>query len=330
MSEIHGTCKDQFDGVRQTLMRSLDAGEDIGASVAVFIDGEPVVDIWGGYADEARTRPWERDTITNTFSTTKTMTALAALILADRGVIDLHAPVARYWPEFAAEGKDRIEVRQLLGHTCGLPGWDEPMTVADILDREKATTLLARQAPWWEPGTAAGYESITYGPLIGEMIRRATSMTLTQFFAEEVAGPLGADFHIGAPPKADERVSNLIETSPPRPRDPAASIPERVFFNPYVTPQDSGTIAWRRGELGGSNGHGNATDRVRIAWVPAILSILSIVAGAAALTYPIRDVQPVLINIGIFPILHGISLIASSRHRTEPAEAQGAQRSSAQ
>jgi CubicO group peptidase (beta-lactamase class C family) len=242
----------------QTLSRSLDTGGDIGASMAVFIDGEPVVDIWGGYADEARTRPWERDTITNTFSTTKTMTALAALILADHGVIDLHAPVARYWPEFAAEGKDRIEVRHLLGHTAGLPGWDEPMTLADILDREKATALLARQAPWWEPGTTAGYHSITYGPLIGEVIRRTTGLTLTQFFAAEVAGPLGADFHIGVPPEADGRVSKLIQSSPRRPRDPAGSFAERVFFNPYVTPQDSGTIPRRCCELGGSNGHGNA------------------------------------------------------------------------
>ena len=108
MNEIHGTCHDRFAGVKETLARSLEAGQDIGASVAVYIDGEPVVDIWGGYADNERTRPWARDTITNTFSTTKTMTALAFLILADRGAVDLHAPVARYWPEFAAEGKDRI------------------------------------------------------------------------------------------------------------------------------------------------------------------------------------------------------------------------------
>jgi CubicO group peptidase (beta-lactamase class C family) len=173
-------------------------------------------------------------------------------------VLDLEAPVAHYWPEFAAAGKDRIELRHLLGHTSGLPGWDEPMTVPDVLDWEKATGLLARQSPWFEPGTAAGYGALTYGPLIGEVIRRATGMTLKEFFAREVAGPLGADYHIGVPAEHDGRVSNLIPGSPPRPRDLAGSIAEKVFFNPYVFPSDSHTIAWRRGELGGSNGHGNA------------------------------------------------------------------------
>jgi CubicO group peptidase (beta-lactamase class C family) len=258
MNTVHGTCDDRFAAVRAALARNLESGADIGASVAVHLDGEAVVDVWGGHVDAERTRPWERDTIVNMFSSTKTMTALAALILADRGVVDLDAPVARYWPGFAAAGKDGIAVRQLLGHTCGLPGWDEPMTVADVLDREKATDLLARQAPWWTPGTALGYESITMGPLVGEVVRRATGRTLTEFFAEEVAGPLGADCHFGAPVDADHRVSPMIPSSPIRRRDPAGSIPERVFFNPYITPQTASTIAWRRGELGGSNGHSNA------------------------------------------------------------------------
>jgi CubicO group peptidase (beta-lactamase class C family) len=139
---------DQFSAVRAVLAKNSASGADIGASAAVFIDGEPVVDIWGGHFDEARTRPWERDTIVNTFSTTKTMTALCALILADRGELDLNAPVAKYWPEFAAAGKSAIEVRQLLGYTSGLAGWTEAVTVNDLYDWEKSTTLLARQAPW--------------------------------------------------------------------------------------------------------------------------------------------------------------------------------------
>jgi CubicO group peptidase (beta-lactamase class C family) len=255
---VHGTFDERFRAVRDVLARQLKTGTDIGASAAVFIDGEPVVDIWGGYFDEARTRPWERDTIVNNFSTTKTMTALAALVLADRGVIDFNAPVSKYWPEFAAEGKGEIEVRHLLGHTAGLPGWTEPVTLADILDREKATTLLARQAPWWKDRALAGYHPITYGPLIGEVIRRATGRTLKQFFAEEIAGPIGADYHIGAPPECDDRVSIMIASAPPRERSGDGTIIDRAFFNPYVFPADSGTIAWRRGELGGSNGHGNA------------------------------------------------------------------------
>ena len=185
MARIEGTWTDEFSGVKEAMATNLDNGEDIGSSAAVFIDGEPVVDIWGGYVDEARTRPWERDTIVNNFSTTKTMTALCALILADRGELDLHAPVKKYWPEFAAAGKERIEVRHFLGHTSGVAGWTEPVTLEDIYDSEKSTTLLARQAPWWEPGTAAGYHPITFGPLIGEVIRRITGKTLGRFFAED-------------------------------------------------------------------------------------------------------------------------------------------------
>jgi CubicO group peptidase (beta-lactamase class C family) len=197
------------------------------------------------------------------------MTALCALILADRGELDLNAPVVKYWPEFTAEGKRDVLVRHLLSHSAGLPGWTEPMTLTDILDREKATTLLARQAPWWEPGTAVGYHAITFGPLIGEVIRRVTGKALGRFFAEEVAGPLGADYHIGTGPECDARVAVMIAGTPIRPRTGEGTITDRVFFNPYVTPEDSGTIAWRRGELGGSNGHGNARS------VAAVQSVLS-------------------------------------------------------
>ena len=142
--------------------------------MAVYVDGEPVVDLWGGYADAARTIPWQRDTITNVWSATKTMTALCALILADRGDLDLAAPVARYWPEFAAAGKEDVRVRHLLAHTAGLPDWDEPMTVEDLYDWPAATARLAAQAPRWEPGTAAGYHSLTQGFLVGEVVRRVT------------------------------------------------------------------------------------------------------------------------------------------------------------
>jgi CubicO group peptidase (beta-lactamase class C family) len=258
MSKIQGTWTDEFSEVKDAFAKNLDSGEDIGASAAVFIDGEPVVDIWGGYFDETRTRPWERDTIVNNMSTTKTMTTLCALILADRGELDLHAPVKKYWPEFAAAGKERVEVRHFLGHTSGVAGWTEPVTLEDIYDREKATTLLARQTPWWEPGTLSGYHSITFGPLIGEVIRRITGKPLGRFFAEEVAGPLGADYHIGTGPECDDRVSKMIQSSPYVQPSGKNTLGDRAFFNPFVSPQTSGTIAWRRAELGGSNGHGNA------------------------------------------------------------------------
>jgi CubicO group peptidase (beta-lactamase class C family) len=258
-AEIHGTCDDRFVGLRDLLAGSLAAGTDVGASVAVTVAGELVVDIWGGWADEGRTRPWERDTITNVWSTTKTMTALCALMLVDAGEIDLDAPVSRYWPEFAAGGKDdRVLVRHIMGHTAGLPGWSAPMTIEDLYDWEKATSLLAAQEPWWEPGTASGYHAVTQGYLVGEVVRRVTGQSLGAFFRERVSGPLGADFHIGLDPAEFGRVSNVI---PPPPFDPTMEISEfamRTLTNPMLSAEASWTEPWRRAEIPAANGHGNA------------------------------------------------------------------------
>jgi CubicO group peptidase (beta-lactamase class C family) len=258
VATIHGVCDQRFGGVRDALAASIDRGADVGASAAVYLDGEPVVDIWGGHADADRTRPWERDTITNTWSTTKTMTALCALMLADRGELDLHAPVARYWPEFAAAGKERVEVRHLMGHTAGLPTWAEPMAVADLYDWEKATEMLARQAPMWEPGTESGYHALTQGYLVGEVVRRISGRTLGRFFREEVAGPLGADFHIGLPEEHDHRVARVIPAAATRPPG-----------NPPTTAEDSWSARWRRAEIPAAGGHGNARS---VAHVQSVLA----------------------------------------------------------
>ena len=143
MADVQGTCDSRFDAVRQVLQRNVDSGADLGASVAVVLEGEPVVDLWGGWADVEQTQPWQRDTITNVWSTTKTMTALSALVLVDRGELDLYAPVAKYWPEFAANGKEDIEVRHLMSHTSGVSGWAQPVEVDDLYDWEKSTSMLA-------------------------------------------------------------------------------------------------------------------------------------------------------------------------------------------
>jgi CubicO group peptidase (beta-lactamase class C family) len=259
MAEIHGEYDRRFSAVAEALARNLDEGLDVGASVAMLLDGKPVVDIWGGYKDPARTAEWEADTIVNVFSTTKTMTALCALILADRRELDFHAPVARYWPEFAAEGKGRIEVRQLLGHTSGLSGWQTQLAPVDLADWERCTSLLAQQAPWWTPGEASGYHALTQGYLVGELVRRITGVSLGRFFADAVAGPLGADFHIGLPTEADPRVVPLI---PPPATDPAAmKLPElgvRTLANPLITGETSAEEWWMRAEIPAANGHGNA------------------------------------------------------------------------
>lgn len=270
MTELAGVCDPRFAAVREAMGQNFEKGQDVGASVAVTLNGELIVDLWGGYADEARTTPWQRDTITNVWSTTKTMTALCALILADRGAIDLHTPVAKYWPEFAANGKERIEVRHLLGHTSGLSGWKEPITAETLNDWEKATALLAAQAPWWEPGTASGYHAITQGYLVGEVIRRATGKSVGTFFREELAGPLGADFHIGLDPSQFGRVANVI---PPPPlaigaADPA-SVAVRTLGNPPLDARWAWTDGWRQAEIPAANGHGNARS---VALVQAVLA----------------------------------------------------------
>src|ERR1700733_9352839 len=225
MAEVQGTCEARFEGVRRTLSSNLDSGADVGASVAVYLHGEPVVDIWGGYVDEAKSAPWERDTLTNVWSTTKTMTFLCALMLADRKQLDFHAPVAKYWPEFAQGGKQDVEVRHLMSHTAGLSGWEEKVEPEQLADWELCTSLLAAQQPWWEPGTASGYHAVTQGYLVGEVVRRVTGQSLGEFFAAEGAGPLGADFFIGQPAAADARVVTLAPPENPG----AVELPEGVL-----------------------------------------------------------------------------------------------------
>jgi len=270
---LGGTCSARFDPLRELFAAKLESGEDLGASLAVNIDGEMVVDLWGGWADEARTAPWTENTIANVFSTTKTMTALAALVLVDRGELDLDATVAKYWPEFAARGKAGIKVRHLLSHTSGVSGWDQPITLDDLYDWDKSTTLLAAQAPWWEPGTASGYHALNYGHLIGEVIRRITGQRLGEFFAAHIAGPLGADFHIGLPPSEFHRVANVVPPPlpvDPPPFDPTQLDPNSVAFKTWTNPtmpagmKWSWTEGWRRADIGAANGHGNARSVARL------------------------------------------------------------------
>ena len=266
---LGGTCSARFDPLRELFAAKLESGEDLGASLAVNIDGEMVVDLWGGWADEARTVPWTENTITNVFSTTKTMTALAALVLVDRGELDLDANVAKYWPEFAASGKAGIKVRHLLSHTSGVSGWEQPITLEDLYDWDKSTALLAAQAPWWEPGTASGYHALNYGHLIGEVIRRITGQRLGEFFAAQIAGPLGADFHIGLPPSEFHRVANVVP--PPGgavDRTCRSSTPTAWRSRPGPTRpcrrKCSWTEGWRRADIGAANGHGNARSVARL------------------------------------------------------------------
>jgi CubicO group peptidase (beta-lactamase class C family) len=266
MAEVHGSCDDRLSGVREALERQLD-GDELGASIAVDLDGETVVDLWGGYRDAERTTPWTEDTIVNGWSTTKTVLALAALVLVDRGELDVHAPVADYWPEFAAKGKKDIEVRHLMSHTSGVSGWDPPFSIRDMYDWQTSTERLAGQAPWWEPGTASGYHANNQGHLVGEVIRRIANKSFKQFVADEIARPLGADYQIGARESDWDRIAPVVP--PPRTDDdPRTLDPESVMVKTFTGPVSSAKAAnspeWRRADLGALNGHTNARGLLQV------------------------------------------------------------------
>ena len=267
--EIHGFCDEQFEPVKEVFAKNFEEGLEVGASLAVTINGKYIVDIWAGYSDEAQTQPWEQDTIVNVYSTTKVMTALCVLMLVDKGLIDLDAPVSKYWPEFSQKGKENLPVRFLLSHTAGIPGFDKSIQAETLYDWNQVIKMLAAQKPWWEPGTKSGYHSITFGYLLGELVRRVTGKTLGTFFREEVAAPLKADFHIGLPKEQDHRVGELIPP-PPLPNlnnlgniDPE-SIAMKVLLNPPLTARETLTREWRAAEIPASNGHGNARSVARI------------------------------------------------------------------
>ena len=257
---VHGFTHDRFGDVRKVFEGNLASGADVGASFCATKDGEIIVDLWGGHADAEKTRPWVEDTIVNVYSTTKTMCALTALLVADRGELDFKAPVAKYWPEFAANGKQDVTVAHLMSHSSGLSGWKEPITAETLYDWEKATALLAAQAPFWEPGTRPGYHALTQGYLVGEVIRRVTGKTVGTVFREEIAEPLGADFHIGLPASEDHRVADLI---PPPPGTAIGAgqqteIQKNMTSNPGIDVSATRTRAWRGAEIPAAGGTGNA------------------------------------------------------------------------
>jgi CubicO group peptidase (beta-lactamase class C family) len=272
MAQIEGKCEPRFEAVRGALAQYLDSGEELGASLAVDIDGDLVVDMWGGFCDRARTAPWTERTITNVWSSTKTVTSLAALMLADRGELDLDAPVARYWPEFAAGGKEGVLIRHLMSHSSGVSGLEQPAVVEDLYDWPTATSRMAAQAPWWAPGTASGYHALNYGHLVGEVVRRVSGKTLKQFVAEEIAGPLGADFQIGAAESDWGRIADVVPP-PPLPIDFDALGPDsltvKTLTGPFIEADAANTPAWRRADLGAVNGHGNARSVARVMSVVA-------------------------------------------------------------
>ena len=256
---VDGTCHDGFAPLQSLLESNLASGEDAGASVAVVHDGELVVDLWGGSARPGV--PWAEDTLCQVWSVTKAMTALAFLTLVDRGQIDLDAPVADHWPEFGAAGKDGVLVRQVLGHSSGVPGWGTPVTVEDILDLERSEALLAAESPWYEPGSASAYQVVCHGHLLDGIAHGATGRRLADVLHEDVMEPVGGGFRLGVPEDELPLVADLLPP-PPSQVDYAALPPDhfllRTVPNPLLTVDVCNGEAWRRGAVGGAGGHGTA------------------------------------------------------------------------
>ncbi|MFI2781695.1 serine hydrolase domain-containing protein [Streptomyces sp. ALB3] len=279
MPQIQGHCDDRFTAVRDAFAANFAERDELGAAVTVLVDGRPAVDLWGGWADGGRTRPWERDTVVNVWSTTKGPTALCAHVLVDRGLLDLDAPVAAYWPEFAAAGKGSVRVRHLLSHRSGVVGLRDPHTLAELYDWELTTARLAATEPWWEPGTRSGYHAISYGFLVGEVVRRITGLLPGEFLRQEITGPLGIDFTVGLPEKDAGRVAELVQpkaVSRAQAALFAAMEPMAVasLLNPGTGTAAANTPEWRAAEIPAANGHGTAR---------AVASLYGILAGRGTL-----------------------------------------------
>ena len=263
---IEGHCDPAFESVAEVFASNFDRGLEVGASVAASVDGELVFDLWGGHADAEASMPWTEHTLANLYSTTKPMAALCVHLLADREQLDLDTPVADYWPEFAAAGKQDVLVRHLLCHAAGLSGLDVAVTAQEMYDHDRIAGLLAAQAPWWEPGTQSGYHVVTYGYLLGELVRRVTGVSLGEYFHTEIAEPLDADLLIGVPVGDLDRLADVV----PLPGGEALNlapgqdtISGRSFARPPLIAAEANTRAWQQAELPAVNGYANARSVVR-------------------------------------------------------------------
>ena len=265
--DLQGECESRFSAVRDAFAANWTDHDEVGASLCVIVGGETVVDLWGGHVDGERSRAWESDTIANVYSSTKGIAAAAAAMLVDRGQLDVERPVVDYWPEFGQAGKSEITVRDLLTHEAGLAGVDEELPDGAVLDWDHMIGALERQAPMWTPGEHMGYHAITYGWLVGEVMRRIDGRTCGEFVRDEIAGPLGVDFYIGLPESEDSRTADLL------PAPGAGSIGVSTQDNiaaralGLAAPRLAGTVnsrEWRAAELPAANGHGNGRSMATI------------------------------------------------------------------
>ncbi len=326
--QVNGHCDPAFTEVQRQFENNFAEHGDVGASVAITLNGEYVVDLWAGFRDEAASEPWEEDTIVNVYSSTKTMAATCMLVLADRGELDFDAPVAKYWPEFAQKGKESVLVRHVMSHTAGLPGFDPPITVEDLYDLDKIADQLASQELWWEPGTKSGYHAVTQGNLESEILYRITGKRMGQWFQDEIAGPIGADFHIGLPASEDARVAELIPPEINPTAEPMINgvpitmdmIAGRALMSLALTATEPQTREWRAAEIPAAGGIGNARSMARVHSFLACggevdgQRLLSEAGVRKALEEQINNVDEVLLA----ELRHGIGFGISLQDWVEP------------
>ena len=272
-SPIGGTCVSRFSSVRDAFEKNFTHNSEVGAAVAIWVDGDLVVNLWGGYSDARRRKHWRQDTLASVFSGTKGLTSTCMHMLADRGEIDLHAPVADYWPEFGQAGKSEITIASVLGHRSGVIGPRTRMHWNDTSDWDLVCERLAAAEPWWKPGAAQGYHMVSFGFILGEVVRRATGRTIGQYLRTEIAEPMGIDVHIGLPEAEHHRCAEMINK--PHIRDVlsgggAPGDPESLAEHPMAglsiavgfVPDDelgcNDMTRWRAAEFPGTNGHVSA------------------------------------------------------------------------
>ena len=270
---VAGVCVPDFDRVRDAFEQNFSLRGDVGAAVAVWVDGDLVVNLWGGTADAAGLRPWQADTLASIYSGSKGLTSTCIHLLADRGEIDLDSPVARYWPEFAQAGKQDITVAMVLSHRSGVIGPRHRMLPEETLDWDSVCGQIAASAPWWEPGTAQGYHMVTFGFILGELVRRVTGRTLGHYLRTEIAEPLGIDVHVGLPAAEHHRCAEMINKphirdvlagggAPGRPlrldEHPMAGLSVAMGFVPDDELGSADIDRWRTAEFPGTNSHVSA------------------------------------------------------------------------
>jgi CubicO group peptidase (beta-lactamase class C family) len=269
---IGGTCDSRFEPVRAAFCENFTQRGETGAAICVTIGGRVVADLWGGWTSAAKVTRWQPDTLVNLFSVGKGWLALLAAQLTGTGLLDTDAPVARYWREFAAAGKQAVTLRQLLSHQAGVPALRRRMPPNAMLDWRAMTGAIAEERPWWQPGTAHGYHVNTFGFAVGEVLRRVSGRSVGALLREQVAGPLGADIHIGLAASEHGRVAEFSWPGEVRQeQEPAGrSDDELMRYNAYFNPaglSGSGvvnTASWRSAEVPSANGHGSARGIARV------------------------------------------------------------------